>query len=313
MKEFLKNNTVTYNLMSFTGFKSILLFSLLTTGPKSYEELQECFRNNEYLHENISKDTLRIYFNSLKQIGCSIKRINDNGVTKYSITSHPFVLKISDKQAKSIIKIFKAISKSIEVSDLIALQKFFDNISQYVTNEKLKEKLKNISPLCNINPQLIEDLINYAQNNTEITVYYNSKISGKKNITILVDKLSITNGKLYLYGFNSEYQNYSSFLVSKIIKIVSINIQHKTIDIPEITTGYEYTKDDNEQFELCEGEKIVSENNNKIIIELTSKSKFEIIQRIMFLSNKCKVLYPGNIKNEVIANLKKMKEGYIEK
>ena len=174
MKEFLKNNTVTYNLMSFTGFKSILLFSLLTTGPKSYEELQECFRNNEYLHENISKDTLRIYFNSLKQIGCSIKRINDNGVTKYSITSHPFVLKISDKQAKSIIKIFKAISKSIEVSDLIALQKFFDNISQYVTNEKLKEKLKNISPLCNINPQLIEDLINYAQNNTEITVYYNS-------------------------------------------------------------------------------------------------------------------------------------------
>ena len=39
MKEFLKNNTVTYNLMSFTGFKSILLFSLLTTGPKSYEDI----------------------------------------------------------------------------------------------------------------------------------------------------------------------------------------------------------------------------------------------------------------------------------
>ena len=58
MKEFLKTNTVTYNLMSFTGFKSILIFSLLLDGPKSYSELQEILKNHEYLHEKISFDTL---------------------------------------------------------------------------------------------------------------------------------------------------------------------------------------------------------------------------------------------------------------
>ena len=46
MKEFLKTNTVTYNLMSFTGFKSILIFSLLLEGPKSYSELQEILKNH---------------------------------------------------------------------------------------------------------------------------------------------------------------------------------------------------------------------------------------------------------------------------
>ncbi len=313
MKEFLKTNTVTYNLMSFTGFKSILLFSLLTTGPKSYNELQESFKNHEYLHEEISKDTLRIYLNSLKEIGCQIDKIRENGVTKYTITSHPFVLKINDKQAKSIIKIYKAISKSIDVSDLMALQKFFDNISQYVENEKLKEKLQNISPLNNIDQQLVEDLMNFTQNNTEITIHYNSKVSGNKNITILADKIEINNGKLYLYGFNSEYQNYSSFLVSKINKIVSINLKDKTLEIPNITVGYEYTKDYNEKLELLDCEKIIKEDKNKAIIELTSKNKFEIIQRIMFQANKCKVLYPDNIRKEVIANLKKMKEGYFER
>ena len=32
MKEFVKNQKVTYNLMSFTGFKALIIFSLLTDG-----------------------------------------------------------------------------------------------------------------------------------------------------------------------------------------------------------------------------------------------------------------------------------------
>ena len=47
--------------------------------------------------------------------------------------------------------------------------------------------------------------------------------------------------------------------------------------------------------------------------EITSKSKFELVQRIMFLSKKCKVLYPKDFKSDIIATLKKMKEGYLEK
>ena len=93
MKEFLKTNTVTYNLMSFTGFKSLLIFSLLLDGAKSYNELQEILENHPYLHETVSFDTLRIYLNSLREIGCKIVRKNDNGITRYAIDSHPFELK----------------------------------------------------------------------------------------------------------------------------------------------------------------------------------------------------------------------------
>ena len=106
MKEFLKTNTVTHNLMSFTGFKSILIFTLLSEGPKTYAQLQEALRNHEYLKENVSVDTLRVYFNSLKEIGCDIQKTTKKGVTTFSIASHPFELKIDDKQAKSIIKIY---------------------------------------------------------------------------------------------------------------------------------------------------------------------------------------------------------------
>ena len=312
MKEFLRTNTVTYNLMSFTGFKSILIFSLLIESPKSYRDLQEIFYKHKYLKEKISVDTLRIYLNSLREIGCDIKRITENNVTKYYISEHPFRLKITEKQVKSIVKVYKAISKSIDINDLMAIQKFFNKISQSITNTDLKEKLNSISPFNNIKPEIFEELKFHAEKNNEITIYYNSLNSGKKDITILVDKFSISNGKLYICGFNSEYNNYSNFLVSRIQKIVSVNLEKKKLEIPDIVAGYEYKKDTNIKPDLLKNEKIISEDDNKYIIEITSKNKFEIIQRIMSHTNKCKLLYPENIKEEIIMNLKKMKEGYID-
>ena len=315
MKEFLKTNTVTYNLMSFTGFKSILIFSLLLDGPKSYSELQEILKNHEYLHEKISFDTLRVYLNSLREIGCNVKRKSYNGVSKFEIDSHPFLLKISDKQIESIIKVYKALTHSIDVSDLLALQQFFEKISQYILNEDLKEKLSKVSPLYQIDSALITDLMTCAQNNWEITVEYNSLNTGNqnKNITILADKMHISNGKLYLSGVNSEYDTYASFLVTNINNIISINMHQKTLDVPKITVQYEYIKYDNEKFELLTNEKIINEDNNKLTIEIISNSKFEITQRILSHSTKCRVVYPDEFKSHIISTLKQMKEGYIEK
>lgn len=312
MKEFMRTNKVTYNLMSFTGFKSIIIFSLLLEGPKSYQELKFALENHEYLHESVSIDTLRVYLNSLRKTGCKIIKTTKDGIARYSIETHPFELKVSESQTKSILKIFKAISKSIDLQDLISLQKFFDNFSKYITNEDLKLKLKNISPLNNIDPQIIKDLITYSKSNTEIIILYNSMNSGKKNINIIVDKLEIRNGKLYVYGINSEYKNYSSFLVPRIIKIVGINMHKSQLKIPSFTVGYEMKTNEKNDFELLDCEKIIKRQDDKIVIEITSQNKFDIVQRIMSLANSCKVLYPEVFKTEIINNLKQMKEGYLD-
>lgn len=298
--------------MSFTGFKSIIIFSLLLEGPKSYQELRAAIENHEYLHESVSIDTLRIYLNSLRKIGCKISKYTKDGITRYSIDSHPFELKITKEQAQSIIKVFKAIYQSIDISDLLSLQKFFDKFSNFITNEDLKIKLKNISPLHNINPEIIQDLMTYSGSNTEIIIYYNSLTSGKKNINIIVDKLEVSNGKLYLYGISSEHKNYSSFLVSRIIKIAGINLKKSDLKIPVYQIGYEVSTIPNEKFELENNEKIINKNSEKIQVEITSPNKFGIMQRIMSLSPNCKILYPQDFKKEFIENLTKMKEGYLE-
>lgn len=312
MQRFMDKNEITHNLMSFSGFKGMLIFTMLVQKPCSYKEIQTAIANNEYLNESISFDTIRIYMNSLKKIGCDIKTIQQGRIKLYYIDNHPFELEITDKQAQSILKLYKAISKSIEIEDFLILKDFFDKIANYITNETLKEKLKKISPLNKINSELIMQLKEYANNNTAITVLYNSSTSGRKNIDILVNKMYISNGKLYIAGINSEYSNYSSFLVSKIIKIVGVNIKNNQLNIPTLNIRYELKKCDNTEFELLPNEKIISESDDKILIEISGENRFILKQRILSLSNRCKVVSPQDFKEEVINCLKKMKEGYID-
>ena len=312
MKQFMKTNRITHNLMSFTGFKSIYIFSLLLEGPKNYKQLQKAIEEHEYLKETISIDAIRIYINSLKKIGCNIESVKKNRENFYYISSHPFELKISDEQAKSILKIYKALSKTIDLKDYIMLQKFIINFAQYITDENLKNKLVSASPINGINPDIIKELTQYTNNKTEITVLYNSSNSGVKNITILADKLYINNGKLYLGGFNSEYENYSGFLVSKIIKIVSVNLNSPTLKTPVFKVRYELYKTDNTVFEPLETEEVVENTKDKLVIDITTKNKFDITQRILYHASKCKVISPKEYQQEIIDCLKRMKEGYID-
>jgi len=313
MKRFMETNTVTHNLMSFSGFKSMLIFSMLVHNPKTYEEIKQALEENEYLKETVSIDTIRIYMNSLKQAGCNIKKLHEGRTVKYYIDSHPFELKITDKQAKSIIKVYKAISKSIEISDFLILNDFFTKISAYITNEDLKTKLQNISPLSNINAEMVEELIRYTKNRNEITILYNAKNSGKKKeIDIVVDKMSISNGKLHIAGYNSEYHNYSEFLVSNIIRIISVNLKAPKLVLPEFVVQYEYQKEDNASFQPFENEIVLEETDTHVIVEIKSRNKFIIMQRILSLSSRCRVISPDNYKEEILGILKNMKEGYFE-
>lgn len=309
MKEFLQSNKVTYNLMSFTGFKSMLLFSYLLEAPHSYEEIKEYFAQHPYLNETISIDTLRVYINSLERLGCEIVRGKKKEGSKYKLLKHPFELKVSDEQAKSIIKVFKSISKSIDIEDLLSLTRFFKKISNSIGNEELKTNLENISPLTKVDSEILVSLIKACRKNDEITINYNSPSSGEKEIDVLAEKLTVSGSKIYLSGKSPRYKNTANFLVSRITKIPVTKLE-KTINIiPETyLIGCEiYDKD----IPLLENEKIISQDDNKLTIEITSSNKFLTQKRILSLGSDCKVLYPQDFKDEMLSILRKMKEEYV--
>lgn len=311
MKEFIKNQKVTYNLMSFTGFKALLIFSLLTEGPKSYEDISKYLYNHPYLREKISIDTLRVYINSLKRLGCEVKRIRgEDKISRYVITEHPFELKLTSEQIQSIIKVYKSIVKNMDIKEIISMIHFFEKIGSYIKNQEFVEEIKKISMFNTINIKLLEDLIECCDKKEQIVILYNSPNSGEKDVELIADKIEISNGKIYLYGTGFEYMQYGSFLASRIIKIKEIKL-HSTIpqNIKKLKITYELncTPD---KIKLKENEKIIEEKDNKTIIEMHTSNNFLARQRLLEYGPLCKIIAPENFKNDFISLLQNMKAGY---
>ncbi len=309
MKEFIKNKKVTYNLMSFTGFKALILFSSLAESPKSYKEICEIFYNHPYLREKISIDTVRVYINSLKSIGCVVKRVRgEDKVSRYTILAHPFELKITDEQKQSILKLFKNIVKNIEIDDLIALEEFFEKIGVYIKNDDFVNEVKNISLIKGIDKELLKDLLDCCDKKQQIVINYESPSSGNKDIELIADKISITNGKIYLYGTGFEYMQYGSFLVSRINKINEIKLNADTkLKLNEIKVKYEVFQSN---IEPKENERIIEQTDEKTVIEVSTSNIFMLKQKLLEYGPLCRIIEPDEFKNEFIAILKDMKAGY---
>ncbi len=311
MKEFLKTQTITYNLMSFTGYKALILFSLLSDGPKSYKEICDYFLYHTYLRETISIDTLRVYINSLKRIGCEVKRVRgEDKESRYVILSHPFELKLTPEQIQSISKVYKSIVKKMDIQELLAMDNLFEKIGNYIKNENFINDMKKISMLNGIDKKLLKDLIDCCDKKEQIVINYNSPNTGKKDIEIIADKIDISNNKIYLYGTGFEYNQYGCFLVNRINQIKEIKFE-KTIpdNIKMLTVTYEINKEP-DKIDLNDNEKIISQSKDKTVIEVTTSNEFLLRQRLLEYGPACKILQPTEFKNKFIELLKDMKAGY---
>ena len=311
MKQFIKNQKVTYNLMSFTGYKALLIFNLLTEAPKSYEEISNYIFNHPYLREKISIDTMRVYMNSLKRLGCEIKRIKgEDKISRYYITEHPFELKLSADEQKSVLNAYKSIVKNLDIKELLSMDNFFEKLGKYLKNEIFVANLRKFSPLKEINKDILKKLIDLCNRKDQIVITYNSPNSGLKQIEIISDKIDISNGKIYLYGTGFEYNQYGSFLISRIKSIDEIKIT-KTIpeNLQKIKIKYQLFCNP-ESIDLEDYEKIIEKANNKIIIEMNTSNEFLAKQRILEFGPKCKILEPEYFKEKFVNLLKDMKAGY---
>lgn len=310
MKEFIKSNKVTYNLMSFTAFKTLMIFSLLLDAPRSYEDIINYFETHDFINEKISIDTIRVYLNSLKRAGCIITKTKRTEGSKFVLVSHPFELTITDEQIKSLTKVYKMITKTSHISELILLEKFLRNIEVNVSNDEFTNTLNKISILSGLDIKLLEDLQICCLRKNQIVITYNSPHSGRKKLEIICDKLGLENGKLYLYGTSIDYEQASYLLVKRIIGIDEIKLKRsENINISEIVVKYEVSADYPE-LQLKDYEKLISTDEHKTYIEAKHSNKFILMQRILSLGCACTVIEPKNFRAEVVNTLKQMRARY---
>lgn len=308
MQEFLTNNTVNCNLMSLTGYRTLVILSALMESPKSNAEINDCLLNNQYIKEKFSSDTLRIYINSLRAIGCNITQANKTSNKKYKLLSHPFAYNIQKSQIKALSKLYKNYYEKLDIREIIAIEDLFNKLSQSLQDESTKELLNSLSVLKHIDRNILNDLITHCKNQNQITFTYNSPKSGPKEIELIADKLSFKSEKLYLWGKNLTHKQYSYFAIDRILKITGIKFLKTQEDFPTITVVYELRETPNYIPEP--DEKILERTGDKLRIQIISENEFSLIQRILSMTDKCKVIEPITFRTKLLEKLRKMEEAY---
>lgn len=307
MQEFLLSNKVSFNLMSLTGYRTLVVLEALLESPKTNDEINACLLKNQYIKEKFSADTLRLYLNSLRAIGCEITQASKMHNNRYTLLSHPFSYDIPKAQLKALQKLYKSICDKIELKELIKIEKVLEKISQNVNNEATRNFLHKIMLLKKIDIALIEKLIMHCDDKNQIIFSYNSPKSGEKNIEIIADKLTFKSEKLYLWGENLTHNEYSFFPVERIKNICAIRLAKSQNITQKLKITYEVNFDG---FDLEPNEKIIAQNENKLVIEAYAQNEFEILQRILFMGNNCKLLEPEFLREKLLTKLKTMEKNY---
>lgn len=309
MQEFLTNNTVSCNLMSLTGYRTLVILQALLESPKSNEEINACLSNNQYIKENFSNDTLRLYINSLREIGCEITKANKTTNNKYVLKSHPFEYDIPKSQVKALAKLNNNFYCHLSIDEILMIEDLFKNLLNHINNAETRKLLSNQSLLKNINREILNDLIIYCKKQNQITFLYNSPKSGNKEIEIIANELSISSEKLYLWGANLTHMQESFFPVDRIIKICCVKHKKSSENVTKSKFVYElYNHNDN--YISDPNEKIIGKDSEKLVIEVNTANRFRLMQKILQFGSDCKVVQPESLKSDVIKQLKKMESLY---
>jgi hypothetical protein len=311
MQEFLINQKVTCNLMSLTGYRTLVILKALLESPKTIDEINEYLKNNPYIQEKFSADTLRIYLNSLRAIGCEITRANKSSNNKYILTKHPFAYEITKSQQKAISKLYKNTYDKLEIRDIIGIENLFKKLSNQISAKDTADFLQNLSVLKRIDNDILNNLLLHCKNKNQITFLYNSPQSGKKKIELIADKLAFKSEKLYLWGNNLTHKEYSYFLVNRILEICEIKLMKSEDDFSGQKIIYEVYNHNN-NYNLESDEKIIEKDDYKLVIESDVKNEFSVIQRILYLANNCKIITPETFKEKLLTKLKSMGKNYAQ-
>ena len=301
--------------ITVTAYRVILIFNMLIEGSCDVKDINEKLQHYNIGARYLSHDTVCIYINTLRSIGCKIARPSKKNNFKYELIYNPFKIILDDREINSIIKLKKYIVTLDYWKIILGINKTFCTIIENLTPEcrknfeqVRKESLRLIDINSNIN--LINTLEKYCIKNSNLSITYFSPESGKKIIKIAADKLCYDNGSIYLWGYNIESEDVQCLRVDRIKEVDLIDNTPIYIAAKMLCVRYKLTGIPASIFIPNKDEKIVDQNEDYIIIESKIKSKFKFIQKVLSFGSNCIVLSPEFLRKEIIEKLQIMRLSY---
>ena len=285
------------------------MIGLLIKRPHSFDEIKNTFIDLKIMDKSHSDDIVRIDLNTIKLMGCEIERCSAKTNFKYVLTKHPFAFSIPDEELKIVKKVYNIAKQNADLNTLIEYHDMFERIAEYICDEETKETVLGISALKYYNIQEIKDLIVDSKNKATLDLFYKKPNSEKAlRKQIVLQEIACKNDKIYLYGYDLNKKASTVLHLLRVESIISKTYEKHNLEKKQTVVRFILKNFDIKG--LDSNEIIVGNNNNTYTVEGAYHNSFLAIQRMLSFGNKCTVLEPSEIRNDIVKKIKEMRKIY---
>ena len=302
--------------ISVTAFRIISILNMLLKQSCNDKQINQRLAEEIEGTRDLSKDTICIYLNTLRLLGCVITRPTKKNDYKYILKTHPFKLSIDSNEIDTLIEIRKHVSVLCEWQTALEFDRVFNHLLEYFADDTKESFLSTKQSILKreLNAENffheLRQFENYCAHKKLITLVYNSAESGEKNISLIADKITMENGAFYLYGYKKNSEENICLRIDKILNIKSISLHKYEVKPKSIKVRYKLAACCPLSCEISENESMIERNDEWMVIEAVVTNKFKFFQKILSYGNKCTILSPKEIKEELVSKLKKMNRLY---
>lgn len=300
----IKSKNAEEKVVSLSGLRTLLVYRILLEGPKTLDEIRDILSKIEFLHEDLSDDTLRTCINNLREAGCQITKATKLNDYKYNLISNPLEFNISDDEIYALKNVFQRILDSNSLTDLEKFEKFIYKLINFIADKETKDKLNGLILIGKINPVIYKQMYNFCLKKSMVTMRYLTAGSEfSKEIKLICNKMFIRSGKIYFEGYSLVNKKYQFLLLERVESVISekkFEIQNQQEDCCAVCEIYDIN------FKPQENETVINTYEKHFTVKFIEKNSFILRQKILSYGNLCKVIYPYELQNRISNILEEM-------
>lgn len=191
--------------LNATAYRIFKLLQWLTEGPLSVEELNQRFLGDLAIGRAMSEDSIWLYLNTLKKLGCEITRPLAANGHRYCLRYHPFGNGYSQQDIQTLIDAKRFAEGELAYPDILHLDRFFKKVLLCSSSPDIMQTIESVfyfSRSRDYEQQLdtLEALHAALQRDDLLFLHYQSPVNGLERFYFLPDDLFYKRGVMYLSG-----------------------------------------------------------------------------------------------------------------
>ena len=267
------------------AYRLVKIFKMLYQNPQTFDDICQKLCDDGFL---VNKETVGKYFKTLRKFGCVIEKKGG----KFCLKSVPFSLDLTqgDFRILSLLEnitlglygedtcgyLKKALDKIISMAD-------FDSKNAYMEHFENNHKIANLPE---IYKEKIVKLIKLGSENSKIKI-----VCGSKKMTISQISFKYFHNIAYVHAFNEKNKKYELILLDD-IKEITPSPEASYLSTFATSTVFALYGRLKNSYTLHEGERVISVENDRIVVSNNQEDKLELLKRLTRYSNLCKIISP---------------------